>query len=211
MLVTLAGLGCGGRVAADSSATNEPKTGTTGNAGNASGGSSSSSQGSGGSNGSTAGGASGPSSGGSSGGSTGGGGTTGTAMCSDLPPWKLTSVDDAWAALTAPFPNAWQLCAGYTSYFCPKNAPFISFDASGTQASCGNLYEGGFVATTTLAITITKDETGTFLLRWPIPDGAATMILQAFGDVSGPRTISLSQHGDPPPPPSLMVPASPLP
>jgi hypothetical protein len=224
LAIVVASGGCGGRVASDSSATDDAKTATTGgaSAGSASGGGSASgssastggSSGSSGTGGGSTAGSTGGGSGSSGGGGTGGGdtgGSVGTAMCADLPLWTLTSVDDAHAALAAPFPNAWQLCAGYTSFFCPKSAPFISFDASGTQASCGNLYEGGFVATSTVSITITEDETGTFFLRWPIPDGFETKILVAYGSASGPHTISLSEHGDPPPPPARMTPAPPLP
>jgi hypothetical protein len=133
-------------------------------------------------------------------------------MCSDLPQKTLASVDEAIAALTAPFPNAWQLCAGSMFYRgCPQSAPYVSFDAGGTHMSCGNLYEGGFVAVDTIPLYITQDTWGNILLTWPLPDGARTMFLQFHTDASGARLLWLSEHGDPPPPPTMMVPAPPLP
>jgi hypothetical protein len=137
-------------------------------------------------------------------------------MCVDLPPSPLTNLDEARAALANPFPGAWQLCAGYSFYLCPQSAPFVSFNASATQASCGQLYEGGFVASTVTPISLSQNEYGNVVLRWQVPDGSVTLIVQAFGsfrggDSYGPHALSLSQWGDPPPPPAMMVPAPPLP
>lgn len=206
--------GCGGRLVPDASGDGAP-TGTT-KGGTSSSGSQGGATGSGGSStggdpATGGGGAGGDPAGGSGVGGWIGGGATGTATCTDLPSRTLASVGDAIAALTAPFPNAWQLCAGYTFEMCPKDAPYVSFDATGTHASCGSVYEGGFRATTTFPIQLTQDETGVIRLRWAIPDGTASVFVQSFGDDTGARALSFSMHGDPPPPPARLVPTPPLP